>query len=288
MQIDDYKTPIDPTWCPGCGDFGILMAMKKALVELEVNPHEAVFTFDIGCSGNMADKVNGYGFKSLHGRSIATASGVSIANPNLKIIATGGDGGLLEEGISHLMWAARSNYNLTAVMHNNQIFGLTTGQPTVTTERHQPGKTATSAGVIEQTLNPIQIALVSKASFVARGYSGDLQYLTEIIKAGINHNGFAFIDALQPCVTYNKHNTFKWFGERIYKLKEEKKYDPTDWDLAFKTGSEWEEKIATGILYQGKEAVPYNKQLPQRKDKKTRIVDEVKKPSISKFIAEFE
>jgi 2-oxoglutarate ferredoxin oxidoreductase subunit beta len=285
--IDNYNTPVQPTWCPGCGNFAVWNSLKQALSELNLEPHETVITYDIGCTGNMADKINTYGFKSLHGRTIPVATGIKAANPELTVIATGGDGGIIEEGAQHLMWAARSNYDLTVIMDNNQRFGLTTGQPTTTTEKGESGKTA-PAGVVENSILPAHVALISQATFVARGFAGDPGQLTKLIKAAINHKGFAFLEVLQPCVTFNKLNTFQWFQERVYKLRDKKNYDRSNWDKAFEEAKIDKGKIATGVIYKAKTSVPYSKRLPYRKGVKTTPVDEVKKYSIKELIKEFE
>lgn len=285
-QVEDYNTTVQPTWCPGCGNYGVWNSLKQALVGLNLEPHQVVLTYDIGCSGNMADKVNSYAFKSLHGRTIPVALGVKLANPNLKVISIGGDGGIMEEGINHLMWAARSNYDITVIMHNNQRFGLTTGQPTTTTDKNQPGKTA-PWGVVEDSILPAHVALISKATFVARGFAGDPQHLTKLIKDAVKHRGFAFLEVLQPCVTFNKYNTFDWFRKRVYKLEDKKNYDTSNWEKAFEIATDWEEKIATGVIYKAKRSVPYSLRLPHRKDKKTTLVKEVKKYPIKGFIEEF-
>lgn len=285
-HVNDYNTPINPTWCPGCGNFALWNSLKQALLDLELDPHEVVLTFDIGCSSNMADKINTYAIKSLHGRSVPAAIGVKIANPEIPVIAIGGDGGIMEEGINHLMWAARSNYDMTVLMHNNQIFGLTTGQPTTTTTKGQAAKTA-PLGVVENQIIPAHVALVSNASFVARVFAEDTKYVTKIIKEAVRHKGFAFVEFLQPCITFNKLNTFKWFRERVYKLDERKNYDPSDWDNAIKVSKDTSEKIATGIIYKRKRPVPYSERLAYRKDVKTTPVDEVKEYSIKELIKEF-
>lgn len=285
-DITDYNTTVKPTWCPGCGNFGLLTSLKKATSELDLSPHELVLTYDIGCAGNMADKFNSYGLKTLHGRTVAVASGIIAANPELTVIATGGDGGIMEEGISHLLWAARSNYNITVIMHNNQRFALTTGQPTVTTEKGQPGKTA-PMGIVENTILPAHMVMNANASFVARGFSGDPEYLVKIMKKAISHKGFAFVEVLQPCVTLNKINTFEWFKERVYKLSEEKDYDKYDWQQAFDTAFIADDKIATGVLYKKKNSISYSDRLPYRKSKKTTPVEEVKEYNISELIKEF-
>lgn len=287
VHIENYNTTVQPNWCPGCGNYGVWNSLKQALVELELEPHQVVITYDIGCNSNMADKINSYGFKSLHGRTIPAAMGIKLANPDLKVISIGGDGGIMEEGVNHLMWAARSNYDITVMMHNNQRFGLTTGQQTVTTEKGQVGKTA-PFGIVEDSILPAHVALISKATFVARGFAGDPRQLIRLMKTAVKHTGFAFLEVLQPCVTFNQHNTFEWFRKRIYKLEDKKNYDHSNWKKAFETATDWEEKIATGIIYKAKKSIPYSQRLPHRRDKKTNLIQEVKKYSIKGFIDEFE
>ncbi|MBN2016472.1 2-oxoacid ferredoxin oxidoreductase [Candidatus Dojkabacteria bacterium] len=286
-QVSDYNTTIEPNWCPGCGNFALWNSLKQALAEMGKEPNEVVITYDIGCAGNMADKLNSYGFKSLHGRTVPVATAIKIANPDLTVISTGGDGGIMEEGVTHLMWAARSNYNITVIMHNNQRFGLTTGQQTVTTKKGEPGKTA-PGGIVEESITPAHVALISKATFVARGFAGDPVQLVKLMKAAVKHKGFSFLEILQPCVTFNKVNTFQWFQERVYKLEDKKNYNPSDWDKAFDIAKDVEERIATGILYQDKKSVPYSEKLTYRKNRKTTPIQEVKQYSIKGFIEEFE
>ena len=288
-NINDYNSPIKPTWCPGCGNFGIFQTIKKSLVELEIEPHEVVLVFDIGCSGNMADKIGGYGFNALHGRAIPVAIGVKLANPDLHVIAIGGDGGFLEEGVSHTLWGARSNYDINVILHNNQIYGLTTGQPTVTSEKGHKGKTAPrSSGIVEDHINPAQLVMTAKGKFIARSFAGDIVHLNQTLKETIKNKGFSFLEVLQPCVTYNKHNTYAFFKERIYKLEEDKKYDVQNWEDAFKTAGKWKKRIATGVIYNDKNALSYKERLPQRQESDTTPVKEVKAYNIDKTIKEFE
>lgn len=284
--ITDFNTTLKPTWCPGCGNFGIFNSLKKALADLGKKNYETVVTFDIGCSGNGADKMNTYAFKSLHGRSIPTACGIKIANPNLTVIATGGDGAIMEEGINHLIWAARNNYDIKVIMSDNQVFGLTTGQPTTTTDPGNPGKTE-PWGVIEERINPIEIALASNASFVARSFGFNIEQTTELIKAALQHKGFAFIDVVLPCITFNKVNTLEWFKERVYDLKKVTNYDPFNKENALKVAREWGKKIPTGLIYQDKKSIPYNDRLNYRKEVKSTLVDEVEKFDITKLLEEF-
>jgi len=286
QNITDYNTKKAPDWCAGCGNFLVRNSILQALIDLKKKPHEVVMTYDVGCAGNMADKIKTYGFKSLHGRTVPVAIGAKLANPELTVIATGGDGGIFEEGVNHLMWAARSNYDITVVMHNNNRFALTTGQPTTTTDEGQPGKTA-PWGIVENDINPARLALVSNASFVARGFAPDTKQVTSLIKAAVRHKGFAFVEVLQHCVTLNKVNTIEWFKERIYNIENKKGYDPSDWDKAFKE-SACCDKIATGLIYKAKRSVPYLSRLPYRKGMKTNLVDEVKEYQVKEMLNEFE
>jgi 2-oxoglutarate ferredoxin oxidoreductase subunit beta len=286
-KLEDYNTTVAPTWCPGCGNYTVWNSIKQALVELDKEAHKVVLTYDIGCAGNMADKINSYGFKTLHGRTVAVATGIKVANPNLTVIATGGDGGIIEEGINHLMWAARSNYAITVIMHNNQRFALTTGQPTTTTKKGEAGKTA-PGGIVESSILPAHVALIANAPFVARGFAGNPDQLTNLMKEAIKYKGFAFLEVVQPCITFDKSHTFEWFKKRVYKLEDKKNYDSSNWDEAFEKSKTDKGKIATGILYKAKRSVPYSESLPYRKGVKTSLVEEVKNYSIAKLIKEFE
>jgi 2-oxoglutarate ferredoxin oxidoreductase subunit beta len=285
LSEKDYNTRVTPTWCAGCGAFSTWSSIKNALVNLKKHPHEVVLTYDIGCSGNMADKLNSYGYKTLHGRSIAIAGGIKIANPDLTVIATGGDGGLLEEGVNHLLWAARSNYDITAMVNNNQRFSLTTGQPTVTTVKGEPGKTAPE-GIVEQSINPAHMVLIAGASFVARSFSGDPAQLTQILEAAVKHPGFAYVEVFQPCVTFNDKNTVQWFRDKIKKL-EEVDHNPNSRKQAMEKASLDGENIYTGIIYQDENSVPYSQALPYRKDVTTTPVEEVRKYDGNRFLEEF-
>jgi 2-oxoglutarate/2-oxoacid ferredoxin oxidoreductase subunit beta len=285
-RMTDFNTKVKPTWCPGCGAYSYWSTLKKALAELNLEPHNTVITYDIGCTGNMADKINTYGLKTLHGRSIPIATGIKIANPELNVIATGGDGGLVEEGLQHLVWAARSNYDVTVLLNNNQIFGLTTGQPTVTTDFGIPSKTS-PMGVVENPINPAQFALSSGASFVARSYGGNPSQLLKVMKKAIKHKGFAFVEVLNTCVTFNKFNTNEWFKDRVYDITEEKDYSSNNWDDAFDIADTRDEKFVTGIIYQNKKTRTYSQRISYRKETTATPVEEVKKYSIEKAMQKF-
>lgn len=236
-----------PTWCPGCGDFGVLSATKNAVVDLQLDPENTVVVSGIGCSSNFPHFINAYGVHSLHGRAMPVAQGIKMANPDLNVIIAGGDGDGLAIGIGGFMHAARRNMNLTYIVMDNQVYGLTVNQasPTSSIERIT---TSTPYGNIEAPLNPIAMALAAGATFVARTFSGEKEHFAEILKQAIAHDGFAFIDDLSPCVTFNKVNTYDYFRERCYMLEDEN-YQPNDLGAAFTRAQEWGDKIPIGVFY---------------------------------------
>jgi 2-oxoglutarate/2-oxoacid ferredoxin oxidoreductase subunit beta len=248
-NLQDLQTKCSPNWCPGCGDFGIQAAVKNAIVEMDLDPAEIAISTGIGCGSKINQWVNTYGFAGLHGRSVPVAMGIKLANPELTVIDVGGDGDGYGIGMGHFINTMRRNLNITYIVQNNQIYGLTLGQTSPTSEKGAKGP-STPQGVIEEPVNPIRLALSSDATFIARGFAGDIKHLTELIVAGINHKGFSLIDVLQPCATFNKVNTFKFFRERVYKLEEVEGYDKTDLSKAFEIAGEWGDKIATGVFYQ--------------------------------------
>ncbi len=253
LKSSDFNTERKPTWCLGCGNYGIWNSLKKAFTGLYLMPHEILIVYGIGCSGNGVNFLKTYAFHALHGRALPVATGVKLANHKLNVIIVGGDGDGVGIGGNHLMHTCRRNLNMTYLMHNNKVYGLTTGQTSPTSSRGFKTK-STPSGVIEKPVNPVLLALVSGATFIARGFSGDTKHLTEIIKRAIKHRGFSFIDILQPCVTFNKINTYDFYRERIYKLDELKDYDKSDLNEAMKRSLE-QERIPVGIFYQAKEPV---------------------------------
>jgi 2-oxoglutarate ferredoxin oxidoreductase subunit beta len=257
------KTPKKNTWCPGCGNFGILMAFKKALIELDLEREEAVLVSGIGCHGKMVNYVNINGFHGIHGRVLPLAQGIKLANPNLTVVGFAGDADQYNEGWGHFAHAIRTNIDMTLIVHDNMVLGLTTGQATSTS---QPGfkSKSTPFGVIPPMLNPLAHALVSNGTFVARGFSGDMLHLKSLMVKAIKHRGFAFIDVFQPCVTFNYLNTYDWFRQRVYKLEEED-HDVTDRKKALEKALEWGDRIPIGIFYK-KERPTYHDNLPHVKD----------------------
>jgi 2-oxoglutarate ferredoxin oxidoreductase subunit beta len=258
VKISDY-VGIESAWCPGCGNFGILRALNKALVELGIEPHQVLLVSGIGQAGKLPHYTRGNVFNSLHGRPVPPAIGAKIANPELVVIAISGDGDAYGEGGNHFIHAARRNNNITYLVHNNQVYGLTKGQASPTSDLGFVTKTTPYGAV--SPLNPIALAIISGASFVGRGFAGDVGHLSELIKKGVTQRGFALIDILQPCVSFNHKNTFKWYRERVYKLEGEDGYDPGDKKAALEKAQEWGERIPIGIIY-SKELPVYEEQLP--------------------------
>ncbi|MFQ5662788.1 MAG: 2-oxoacid:ferredoxin oxidoreductase subunit beta [Terriglobia bacterium] len=248
LPIETYAGPVDPDWCPGCGDFGVLKAVKMAAGKARVAPKDLVVVSGIGCSSNLPGYVHAYGVHSLHGRAVAVASGIKLANTDLKVVITGGDGDGYGIGIGHFIHAMRRNLDLTYVVMNNQIYGLTTGQASPTTMKEMRTK-STPRGNVELPINPIALALVSGATYIARGFSGEPNHMAELIAGGIQHKGFALIDVFSPCVTYNKLNTYPWFKKRVYKLEDEAGYDPANVRVALEKSFEWDDRIPLGLFY---------------------------------------
>jgi 2-oxoglutarate ferredoxin oxidoreductase subunit beta len=258
VTVSDYAG-LKPAWCPGCGNFGILRALNKALVELGIEPHQVLLVSGIGQAGKLPHYTRGNVFNSLYGRPIPPAIGAKIANPGLVVIAISGDGDGYGEGGNHFIHAARRNHDITYLVHNNQVYGLTKGQASPTSD---PGfVTKTTPYGASNPINPIALAIVSGATFVGRSFAGDIEHLSSLIKKGITHKGFTLIDILQPCPSFNHKNTFQWYRERVYKLEGEDGYDPGDKKAALEKALEWGEKIPIGIIY--REELPvYEDQLP--------------------------
>jgi 2-oxoglutarate ferredoxin oxidoreductase subunit beta len=245
----DFKGRVDPDWCPGCGDFGVLAAVQKALVELQIPNHRVATVSGIGCSSNFPGFIETYGMHTLHGRSLPVASGLKLANHDLTVLVTGGDGDGFGIGCGHFVHAMRRNINLTYIVMDNQIYGLTTGQTSPTSRIGMKTK-SNPYGNMDTPVNPVTLALSAGATFVARGFSGEQKHLTELLKQAITHKGFSFLDVFSPCVTYNKDNTFQWFRPRVKKLEDDAAYDPTNWPEAVKRATVWGDEIPIGKFYE--------------------------------------
>lgn len=260
ISKDSLKSPYFPTWCPGCGNFGVWTAFKNALSELQLPEENVVIVYGIGCSGNMADFNRVYGFHALHGRAIANAVAIKLANHKLKVIVVAGDGDTYGEGLNHFISAMRGNHDITLLVHDNQVYGLTTGQASPTTEQGTKTR-STPLGAPECPLNPLGLALTSDATFVARGFAGNIPHLTQVIKQAIQHEGFALVDMFQPCFTFNKHNTYHFFKERVYKLEDEA-HNTNDRTAAWLKTQE-HDRLPTGIFYRHEGSIPLHKTYTQ-------------------------
>jgi 2-oxoglutarate ferredoxin oxidoreductase subunit beta len=245
VNIDDYGQ-YETAWCPGCGNFSILEAVKQGLVDSGIAPHEVLLVSGIGQAAKAPHYLNANVFNGLHGRALPVATGAKLANPGLRVIVESGDGCNYGEGGNHFLAAIRRNIDLTLIVHDNQVYGLTKGQASPTTMEGFVTK-AQPEGVASAPFNPIAVAVAMQASFVARGFSGMIEHLAGVIEKAIAHEGFALIDVLQPCVSFNKVNTFAWYKKRCYTLPDE--YDPSDWQTAMGMAMEWGEKIPLGVIY---------------------------------------
>jgi 2-oxoglutarate ferredoxin oxidoreductase subunit beta len=249
LTVADLKGKVDPDWCPGCGDFGVLAAIQKGLVELQIPNHNVVAISGIGCSSNLPGFINTYGMHTLHGRALAVATGVKLANHELTVLVTGGDGDGFGIGGNHFVHTMRRNVDLLYIVMDNQIYGLTTGQTSPTSRIGMKTKSM-PFGNIEAPVNPISLALAAGATFVARGFSGDQKHLTDLIKQGIEHKGFSFLDVFSPCVTYNHDNTYQWYRPRLKKLEDDSAYDASDWTMAMEKSLLWGEEIPIGKFFE--------------------------------------
>ena len=283
-KLSDYKTEVHNDWCPGCGDFGILNAIQMSISDLKIPPHDVALFSGIGCSGKTPHFIHTYGIHTLHGRVLPFAQGAKLSNPNLKIIAVGGDGDGLGIGSGHFVNAGRRNVNMTYIIYNNGVYGLTKGQAAPTLKLGMKTKSLPQPNM-NDSINPISLAIISGFTFIARGYSYDIKHLKDIIKKGILHNGLSYIDVLQPCPTYNDINTKEWYQSyeidkedsskkipKIYKLDEEN-YNgfvsdeneiPHKISLAIEKSREWEKRIPIGIFYQNDKAITYEERIENR------------------------
>jgi 2-oxoglutarate ferredoxin oxidoreductase subunit beta len=248
LKPRDFKGKVEPDWCPGCGDFGVLNSLQRACAELGKKPHELLVVSGIGCSSNLPGYFNAYGMHTLHGRALAVATGAKLANHDLTVVVTGGDGDGYGIGGNHFTHIARRNVDLTYVVMNNQIYGLTTGQVSPTSCEGMKTK-STPFGSVETPFNPITAAIMNRASFVARGFSGDPRHLADLMKQAMQHRGFALIDVFSPCVTFNHDNGYAFFRPRVTKLENEE-HDPSDWKAACEKAMLWGETIYIGLFFQ--------------------------------------
>jgi 2-oxoglutarate ferredoxin oxidoreductase subunit beta len=260
----DFEGRERPTWCPGCGNFGILNAIKMALAEQDIAPYEILIVTGIGCGSKLPHYMKVNGFHTLHGRPVAVATGARLANHGLRIMVVHGDGDGYSEGLSHFLNAARRNINIVDLVQDNRVYGLTRGQYSPTSERGKRTPT-TPEGSIDGPVQPLAMAISAGATFVSRGYSGELKHLAWIIGEALKHPGYALVDVLQPCVTWNRAYAYDYYNERVYKLEDEPGYDPADRTAAWEKAYEWGERIPIGIFYRGEPLSTYEEQVPALK-----------------------
>lgn len=256
----EFRNNVKPNWCPGCGDFSVQAAIQRAAANTGLVPEELAIVSGIGCSGRISGYIKSYGFHGIHGRSLPIAQGVKMANRELTVIASGGDGDGFAIGMGHTIHAIRRNIDITYIVMDNQIYGLTKGQ---TSPRSASGfKTkSTPGGSIEQAVSPMELALSAGATFLAQSFSTDLKDLTAIIEAGIRHKGFSFINVFSPCVTYNKINTYDWFKQNLTKLSSIEGYNPLDKQQAMQTVME-HDGLVTGVIFHDPGKPSYQERLP--------------------------
>ena len=305
LKLADYKTDVHNDWCPGCGDFGIVNAVQMALMDMQIPRHKAAIFSGIGCSGKAAHFIHTYGIHTLHGRVLPFAQGAKLSNPDLEVLAVGGDGDGLGIGAGHFVSAGRRNVDMVYIIFNNGVYGLTKGQAAPTLKLGMKTKSLAQPNA-NNSVNPISLALVSGFTFIARGYSYDVRHLKELIRRAIEHKGLAYIDVLQPCPTYNDINTREWYQgldnidaetqrqmPRTYKL-EETGYDGTvhkEDQVDIKVGqviqksNEWGNRIPLGVFYQNEHIPTYQERILSRIDSymenppaRQTISDQNKKP----------
>ncbi|MFA5809835.1 MAG: 2-oxoacid:ferredoxin oxidoreductase subunit beta [Thermoleophilia bacterium] len=250
-ELEDYRGQ-KPSWCPGCGNYSLLKTFKEAMVALGLEPHQIIMVSGIGQAGKLPHYTRGNTFNGLHGRTLPVATGIRLVNHEMHVIAIAGDGDCYGEGGNHFLHAMRRNNNINLFVHDNQVYGLTKGQASPTTQEGTVTKTQ-PYGVFLEPLNPVALAVAMDASFVARGFTGDGAFLKELMVMALEHKGFALLDILQPCITYNRINTLSWYRERVYRVGED--HDPTDREAAFRLAHEFGERIPTGVIYRNSRPV---------------------------------
>jgi 2-oxoglutarate ferredoxin oxidoreductase subunit beta len=260
VAVRDFAGGRRPTWCPGCGDFGILTALKKAFADLGVAPHQVMLVSGIGCGSKLPDYLHANGFMTIHGRPLPVATGVKLANPRLHVVVVDGDGDAYGIGGNHFLHAARRNPDITHIVENNQIYALTKGQYSPTSDAGFV-TTTSPEGAIERPVLPTALAFAAGAGFIARGFAGQPRELAELFAAALRHRGYALVDVLQPCVTFNKVNTYRWYEERIARAEDEAGYDPADPGQAWERVRLWGDRIPTGVLWRT-QAPTYEERVP--------------------------
>jgi len=261
VSLKDYEGTVEPAWCQGCGNFGILTALKRALVDLDIAPHQVLMVSGIGQAGKLPHYTKCHVLNELHGRAVPAAVGAKIANSDLVVIVVGGEGDGYGEGGNHFLHAVRRNHDMTYLVHNNQVYALTKGQTSPTSDLGFVTRTTPQGA--PRPLNPLAVAMAGGGTFVARGFAGDVEHLSGLIKEAVRHRGFSLVDILQPCVSFNHKNTYAWYRERVYRLESDG-HDPEDRAAAFEKAQEWGERIPIGAVYR-EESATFEDHLPALK-----------------------
>ncbi len=268
-MVHNFRSDLTVDWCPGCGDFGILTAITKALGNMNLDPEKVVAISGIGCSGKTPHYLNIAGAHTLHGRSIPYSVGVKLANPNLKVLVMGGDGDMLGIGAGHFVAEGRRNSGVVIILYNNSVYGLTKGQAAPTMPLGEKVKSIPRPNIFTK-INPIPLAMASGYSFVARGFSSEINHLSDLIQRAVNHEGSSVIEVLQPCPTYNDVNTLDWYRKRVYKLEDDKSWDPIvknkeeeeeKFDNGYQMSLKWGDHIPIGIMYENNTIPSFTKRL---------------------------
>ncbi|AUS09061.1 2-oxoacid ferredoxin oxidoreductase [Laceyella sacchari] len=282
----DFRNKVKPNWCPGCGDFSVLAAMQRAFANLGLEPHDVAVVSGIGCSGRISGYVNAYGLHGVHGRALPIAQGLKLANRDLTVVAAGGDGDGFAIGMGHTVHSIRRNVDITYIVMDNQVYGLTKGQTSPRSEMGFKTK-STPSGSIESAIHPMEMALTVGAGFVAQSVSSDLKQLTHVIEEGIKHKGFSLINVYSPCVTYNKVNTYDWFKENLVNLDNDENYDASNRSMAMQKLME-HHGLVTGIIYQNKERKSYEEMIKGFKEEPLAKQDlMLDREHFDKLVAEF-
>jgi 2-oxoglutarate ferredoxin oxidoreductase subunit beta len=284
--LKDFRNNVKPNWCPGCGDFSVQAAIQRAAANVGLEPEGLAIVSGIGCSGRISGYINAYGFHGIHGRSLPIAQGVKMANRDLTVIASGGDGDGFAIGMGHTVHAIRRNIDVTYIVMDNQIYGLTKGQASPRSAEGFKTK-STPQGTIESAISPLEVAMAAGATFVAQSFSSNLKQLTAVIEAGLNHKGFSLINVFSPCVTFNKVNTYDWFKENIVDLDEIPDYDYTNRVMAMTKIMETNSML-TGIIYQNKDKKSYEDSIPSfAKDGLAKQDLQISEADFNKMLTEF-
>ena len=281
MQYDT-SDEVPLTWCEGCGNYGIQNALKRALVLEGLGRQDVLFCFDVGCSGNGSDKMEGYTIHGLHGRVLPLAAGVKIGNSHKRVIAEAGDGATFSEGVGHVVHAVRNDYPIMFLHHDNQAYALTTGQASALTPQGCKMNSAPD-GVAQEPLSHLQMVLSLNPSLVIRTCSVDLDHMTDMFRLALRHDGFAFVEVLQTCPTYNKHTKHEWYLDHVKLIDDLTDYDPTDIWAALKL-VEIEDPLHLGVIYRNDKKQNFIDSVAHRRNTKTALVDEVKHYDVSEFL----